>query len=509
MKKKLIIFLVLASLSFLAIPLTNLLLSPQIDRQSFKQSVLFNGDRISSWFAQVIYPLGISQDSRVLIGQSNWLYLDAEYQEKIAHAGSLTASQDLGQRIGAALEQWNAFFLAHHIQVFQILIAPNKASIYPEFLPAWAIPTTSIFKRGFIPETARTFYVDPSPFLLEAKSQRSSPLYYQTDTHWNALGAALAFQAFATAVGKRAPEIRWPNPTAFDLLDNPSRAGGDLANLLRLSRALSDKTPQLRGPSTAISTIRLDYDSQSIRFEGGNPPFASTDKPILIQSSGALNHKKVLWLADSFGTELAPLMTMTFDRILFIHWDEGIRPGGRLAELVSKWQPDYVFFTVAERSLGNGLFASYPPPIFLSNPPYRTHHLIAAPNEKNDLTVSPDQHYSVSGKDPFLIYTLKSPIDSKNLRLLKLHVQCASQATSIPVRLFWLEKGDQRFSEKNSSPIFQLDTQRWLDLSSISGWQFAKSIEKIRVDFENPHVCTQFTQPNLELGTPLVARAKQ
>jgi hypothetical protein len=508
MKRKLILFLVIAGLSFLAIPLTNLLFSSQIDRNIFKQNVLFNGDGVSSIFAKVIYPLGISQNPRVLIGRSNWLYLDSEYQEKITQPSEVSGSQNIGLRIGAALEQWNAFFFAHHIPVFQILVAPNKSSIYPEFLPDWAISKTSILKQGFIPEPARALYFDPSQYLVQEKLKHSSPLYYQTDTHWNALGAGLAYQAFASQVGKRAPEIRWPNAQVFELLNSPSRAGGDLANLLRLSNTLSDHSATLRGPSTPVSTVRIDYDTKSILFQGGNPPFASTDKPILIQSTGALNHKKVLWLSDSFGTELAPMMAMTFDRVLFMHWDEGIRPGGRLAELVTQWKPDYVFFTIAERSLGNGLFAAYPPATFTPNPRFSNKNLLVIPGETNDLQISDDRRYSISGNDPFFIYTLNSPIDPKNLRFLKFNVQCASQTTSIPIKLFWLEEGDLRFSDNNSSPVLQFNTKEWLDLSSLAGWKFANPIQKLRIDFENLQTCPQFIQPSLELGTLIPAPAK-
>ena len=508
MKRKLILFLVIAGTSFLAIPLTNLLFSSHIDRNTFKQNILFNGDGVSSIFAKVLYPLGISQDPRVLIGRSNWLYLDSEYQERIARPSNLTTSQNLGLRIGSALEQWNAFFAAKNVKVFQIFIGPNKASVYPEFLPDWAIPRASILKQEFIPEPARALYFDPSQSLLQEKPKHMSPLYYQTDTHWNALGAGLAFQAFATQVGKRAPEIRWPNAQAFDLLNTPSRAGGDLANLLRLSNTLSDRSSILRGPNSPITTVRLDYDTQSILFQGGNPSFASTDKPILIQSTGALNNKKVLWLSDSFGSELVPMMTMTFDHILFMHWDQGIRPGGRLAELVTQWKPDYVFFTVVERDLGNGLFATNPPPTFIPKLTSISKNLVVMPDGENDLKISENRNYSISGIDPFLVYTLKTPIDSKNLRFLKFNVQCASQATSIPLKLFWLEEGDLRFSENNSSLILQFNTKEWLDLSSLAGWKFAKPIQKLRIDFENLQTCAQFIQPSLELGTLIPASTK-
>lgn len=508
MKRKLLLFLVIIGVSILTLPLTNLLFSSHLDRRILTQSFLFNGDGVASILARMTYPLGISKDSRVLIGRNNWLYLDSEYQEKPTEPNERKGEQNLGLRIGAALERWNTFFAANNVRVFQIFIAPNKVSIYPEFLPTWAIPKKSILKQGFIPEPASGLYFDPSEFLLREKPKYPSPLYYQTDTHWNALGAGLAFQAFANQVGQRAPEIRWPNSQVFNILDTPSREGGDLANLLRLSNTLTDQTAILRGPSNAITTVRLDYDTQSIRFQGANPTFASTNKPILIQSTGALNHKKVLWLSDSFGTELAPMMAMTFDRILFMHWDEGIRPGGRLAELVTQWQPDYVFFTVAERSLGNGLFAAYPPPTFIPSPTLATKNLVVMPSEKNDLVIKENKHYSVSGSDPFLIFNLKTPIDASKLRFLKLHLQCDAQPTSIPIKLFWLEAGQLRFSENNSSPLFNLNPKEWIDLTSIAGWQFANPIQKLRIDFESPQTCSRFMLPTLELGTLISGNTK-
>ena len=87
-------------------------------------------------------------------------------------------------------------------------------------------------------------------------------------------------------------------------------------------------------------------------------------------------------------------------------------------------------------------------------------------------------------------------------------MQCASKATSIPIKLFWLEEGDLRFSENHSSPVLQFNTKEWLDLSSLAGWQFAKPIRKLRIDLENPQTCTQFIQPNLELGTLIPASPK-
>ena len=107
-----------------------------------------------------------------------------------------------------------------------------------------------------------------------------------------------------------------------------------------------------------LSITQIDFESGKIISTGPNVAINSSTKPLLVKSSGALNNKKVLWLRDSFGNSLSPLMAATFSDVMQLHWSEALKPGGSFARLVQDWQPDYVFVTVVERNARAAVFTS-------------------------------------------------------------------------------------------------------------------------------------------------------
>jgi alginate O-acetyltransferase complex protein AlgJ len=269
----------------------------------------------------------------------------------------------LGKQIGAAMEAWDAYLSRKDVRLFRILIGPNKGTIYPEHLPDWAKPASPNATDALIAGTGVLRYVDPRATLLSAKAHHQEPLYHKTDTHWNSLGAGLAFQFFARQVGTAAPEIRWPSDPAYVVSRVVSRNGGDLANFLRLSAKLSDSETMIRALDLPVETTQYDFDSNQVIRQGGNPRVRVSSKPLLVRSVGALNNKKVLWLRDSFGLAMSPLMAVTFSEVIHLHWREGMKPGGRLVQLVEDWKPDYVILTVVERNSRSSEFTIYPPSV--------------------------------------------------------------------------------------------------------------------------------------------------
>jgi hypothetical protein len=79
----------------------------------------------------------------------------------------------------------------------------------------------------------------------------------------------------------------------------------------------------------------------------------------LVKSKNALNHKRVLWLRDSFGTAMEPYMAATFSETLQIHY-KWVTPE-MFARLVNSYKPDYVFITVVERAARKPWFTNLPP----------------------------------------------------------------------------------------------------------------------------------------------------
>jgi alginate O-acetyltransferase complex protein AlgJ len=321
--KNRVLFFLLAGFLFLAIiPIVNIVSVPAKDAVNWKsKSFLYNLDFVSKRIALFCYKYGISiEPKQVIIGRDDWLFLGDMYGVTLTtdRRPPIDADFALGQQLGAAATAWDEYLKGKGVKLFRIMIGPNKGTIYPELMPAWARPPSPNATDYFFAGTTGAHYIDLRRSLLAAKASQPAALYYKTDTHWNALGGALAFREFAQQVSKFAPELQWPQPAAYDLIQVNERAGGDLAKFLRLSEFLSDSEPMIA----------------------------------LLKPPSPLNKKKVLWVRDSFGVAMAPLMAATFSEVREVYSGLVFRPDGFFEKLVDEWQPDYVFFTLVERDKG-------------------------------------------------------------------------------------------------------------------------------------------------------------
>lgn len=365
MKHRATLFLIALLASLLIVPAVNLSRVRNVEAITWEKSFFYNMDFASSFAAKWLYPLGISINSKsVVIGRDDWLFLGDSFQATLSTARQPTGPEDaqLTKQIGVAAAAWDAYFASKGVQLFRVMMGPNKGSIYPEHLPRWAQPISPNATDALFSETGDVLYVDLRAPLLKAKAQQQADLYYKLDTHWNNLGAALAFRAFGQQVSAAAPELIWPPSEAYALKSSEETRGGDLANFLRLPTQLSDTRLTIRASDYPLQSTRIDFDTQKVLHTGGHLRTIPPTKPVLVRSSNALNNKKVLWLRDSFGDSMSLMMEATFSDVLQLHWHEAVKPGGRLVQLVDSWKPDYVFFTVVERDARNG-WLTVPPPV--------------------------------------------------------------------------------------------------------------------------------------------------
>jgi hypothetical protein len=252
--------------------------------------------------------------------------------------------------------------------MFRVMLGPDKATIYPEFLPDWAQPAAATATDTLLANVKRGLYVDTRPALRTAKSQFSESLYYKTDTHWNSLGAWVAFQAFEMDIACAEPGLRLLSEKDVRVLEVNQRQGGDLAKFLRLKETLRDNEVVIDIISDRpIETKQYDFETGRLKRSGGNPQIHTAQRPLLVKSEQALNQKRVLWLRDSFGTAMAPFMAATFSETLQLHYDAA-NPE-LFARLVNTFKPDYVFITVVERGARRKRFGGLPPLISASGKP--------------------------------------------------------------------------------------------------------------------------------------------
>lgn len=280
-------------------------------------------------YRQTRYELGLWSvgNRKAISGLNDWHYLSGgdAIDTILDYTGALRFSNDEIERLVTYFTEWNRWLVEQGI-AFHVLIAPNKVSIYPEYLPSGVeagpdgVRIEPLLER--LADTDISF-VYPRDELRSSKSTESN-LYFKLDTHWNSLGAFRAYGAFFDATG-----LSEPYPRSEVRFDKKKRDQGDLTRLLGISSDWQD----------------FDYD---IRLSGGDWArlngewkFERGQTNRYAMSNAALG--KALAFHDSFMGPLVPLFARHFRESVFVYEPHLSR------ETIQKEKPEVVIFEFAER----------------------------------------------------------------------------------------------------------------------------------------------------------------
>ncbi len=362
MKKKVFAFLGISAGLLAIIPSINLLSRPTLPPGTawWHRTALFNLDFALPRINQSLYAIGISAAPKeTVLGKEGWLFLGEKYQSDInlnrrkLHADELAMLQKIGQNT-AAVEDW---LTRQGVKSVKFMLCPNKDTVYPEFLPDWARPTEPLIGEALLAASKAGLYVDTRAAVIAAKTKYNAPLFFKTDTHWNSLGAWHAFQHFAQEIKRSQASLQFPEPAGMTVSAPTKIEGGDLAHFLRMKSLLPDTVVYAQHKDINLQTEQIDYQSGKVLATGiGNPEVAPPITPLLVKSPQALNKVKVLWLRDSFGVAVAPMMAASFSEVLQLHYNRA--EPALFAQLVKSFKPDYVFVTVVEREARHPWFSS-------------------------------------------------------------------------------------------------------------------------------------------------------
>ncbi len=357
MKRSVLTFVGVALLALALVPAINLF---TFDRQGkngqpwWSASVLYNLDFALPFLSRFSYPHGISMNpDQVFIGKDDWLYLGGQYQDTLSSGrrGPTVLDAQIAGVIGRATDSWSQWLRLKGVNTFRVMLGPDKNTIYPEYLPDWAQPAALSQTDALLASVSPGLYIDTRAALKAAKSRFAQSLYYKTDTHWNSLGAWIAFRAFEADIARTEVGLHQLTENQVRISSVNDRSGGDLAKFLSLKETLHDSEVVMDimgNHDHPIEIEQYDFETGRLRQAGGNPQIHTARRPLLVKSRHALNEKKVLWLRDSFGTAMAPFMAATFSETLQLHYDEASPE--LFAHLVEIYKPDYVFITVVERA---------------------------------------------------------------------------------------------------------------------------------------------------------------
>ena len=198
-----------------------------------------------------IYVLHSStQYQTVVAGQGQWLFLaqeNAELNVVEDYRGSrLFTPEDLAWWVNVYRERQDR--LAAQGIRYLIVLAPNKETVYPEFLPPQynrVSPLNRTDQLVHALETAGVAILDLRPALFAAK--HGALLYYRTDTHWTTAGAFVGYIEIMNRLSKWKPEFALTIRNDYDIQITPGLAGG-LSSMLALAGLIERAALEVRHP---------------------------------------------------------------------------------------------------------------------------------------------------------------------------------------------------------------------------------------------------------------------
>ena len=255
-----------------------------------------------------------SAEEQVLLGRDGQLYYSSTLDDYCGVSLSDDELQAIVSRLKAIQENVEA-----NGSRFLFTIAPNKNSLIPEGMPA-RFPAghenSNMAKLLPLLKEAGIPYVD-----LQAVLEGNPTLYYHTDSHWTAEGAALAADALLGALGRDSSYAEGP-------FREDGMHVGDLYQMLY---------PIGKGcESELVYAPYFGYETESDP-RGGNA--------VTIRTSAAEGQGRLYCRRDSFGIALYPYLADAFSEAEF----------SRLAdyspEAFADLSADTVILEIVERNL--------------------------------------------------------------------------------------------------------------------------------------------------------------
>ncbi|MEZ6045478.1 MAG: hypothetical protein R3C11_07825 [Planctomycetaceae bacterium] len=190
----------------------------------------------------------------VLVGKEGWLFFKGDRL--------LDDARGLRSLTEEELKEWAHHFKANKQRLAQagisylIVFVPNKATVYPEYLPDEIRFSESGRQMAqlvnYLQSEGDLDVLDLTSTLRAGK--KSGSVYFRTDSHWNERGAFLAVKDVLQHLPSHQSSLP---PFAESLFEEHDYDGRDLSRLLGLSDMLSESTSRLTPTALPQPTAQL------------------------------------------------------------------------------------------------------------------------------------------------------------------------------------------------------------------------------------------------------------
>lgn len=269
-------------------------LTPQLDAYLQDALIIAPGAVAAEAWADVA--LGDNPSDEVTLGSNGWLYYTFSLNRPCLSADDVARFSDTVQRAERVVAATGRELI--------VAIAPDKATIVPEFLPDSDTCVDEVADALHALDRPRALLTVWDEMRTARASERS--IYFRLDTHWTHEGAAV----MAEALVDRLQPGGWSEAALEHVATTDHE--GDLTVLLGLPSTepndelevilpASDQTRQVRKLRTAAGN---EYD------EVVAVDFATTGDPVVSATT--------LVMHDSFGWQLTPMLAPYFQSATFV-----------------------------------------------------------------------------------------------------------------------------------------------------------------------------------------------
>lgn len=286
----------------------------------FEDNFALREHMVTAFNAITMSTLNDTVNEKTVIGKDGWLFY-AESMDDYLGQNVLSDTQIL--RAAKVIKLQQEYLESKGIK-FAFTIAPNKATIYPEKMADRYVKRTelkNLDKLKVAMNKLEVNYIDLKKELLAAKSDEEY-IYYKEDTHWNDLGALVAYRAIMANIASGVNYDEYKDIAYTKANDY----GGDVHYFV---------LPSVKGGEERII---LDYKTN---YKPDRP--VNLDRDVVSSTTSSVNDFRLIMFRDSFGKALFPLIASNVGRAYIsrefpynMSYIEKEQPNAVVAELVER-----------------------------------------------------------------------------------------------------------------------------------------------------------------------------
>ena len=268
----------------------------------------------------------MEEKQKVLVGKEGWLFLQNDTNQIVEqNIGKVRLSDDGCRKWGHIIDT-RFSLLNRHGKDYYFCIAPNKESIYSEFLPEGyhLIKDRPVYFLQQELKRREIKLINPEKVLRLYKNQVQ--VYPKTNTHWNELGAFIGYQYLIDNILQKhkVKKLGWEDVAWENIVVSADL--GDKMNPPVYSDYIKGK---IKSPQAQIV-----FDNQK----------QNTGRIQISQNKEAMLPRAIVF-HDSFSEMLFHYLIESFSEVYFLH------SPSLMFELIDEFDPDIVISQMAERFL--------------------------------------------------------------------------------------------------------------------------------------------------------------